>query len=985
MTINNEIARAVRYSIIMGAVTAAGTATSALGADAANVGNLEEVVITGSRIAQPNLTNTSPIATITSEDIKATGLTRIEDLVTQLPQAFAAQNATVSNGSNGTATVDLRGLGSQRTLVLIDGRRMPYGSASSSAADLNSIPTEMVERVEVLTGGASAVYGSDAVSGVVNFIMKKDFEGLQIDAQLGSYQHNNNYSGPGTVKLRDTIAGLAASNPSQFKLPDSSVWDGRSQQINLMVGVNSPDGKGNLTAYAGVRTNNAILQADRDYSACTLSTTPPTSKFRCGGSNTSYPGYFYAFDSAGNPAYYTIDSTTGSTFRAFNPATDRYNFGPLNYYQRPDTTYNLGVMGHYDLNAHANVYTQLMFTDYESVAQIAPSGDFFNSSQINCDNPMLSPSQVTDVGCTPADVAAGNFRTLYVARRNVEGGGRQDSFHNNTFRGLVGLRGDVGMGWTYDVSMQFSRVSANRSTLNYFVKDRIARALDVVDVNGVPTCQSVVDGTDPACVPWNIFTLNRVTPAALNYLQGTGLQLGVIDQRVFQGNVSGDLGAIGLKSPWAGSPIAVSLGFEVRSDSLTNTVDALQTAGLLAGSGGPTIGISGQTRASDYYTEVRVPIAENTAFAHDLSFDTAYRYSDYGSNLTTSTYKFGLEWAPIADVRIRGSFQRAVRAPNIVELFTAQGFNLFDMAGDPCGSNAPNPNATAAKCIATGVPAANVGSHSLDSPAGQYNFNQGGNPNLQAEKSDTKSFGIVLQPRFAPGLSFTADYFNIKIDGTVSTYGSENTLNACYNNNDAAACARIHRDASGSLWRSTGFVSDLNINIGSLKTSGIDFTLDYSSLSLGRMGKLSFAFTGTQQKDNITDPGPGLAAYDCKGFFSSSCGTPYPGWRHHARIGWKTPVKGLDASLTWRYISSVEQFNNTINRIDKTLAAQSYFDLAGSWAVAEKATVRMGINNILDRDPPLNATTGTTGNGNTYPQAYDAFGRYLYASVTWKY
>ena len=255
MSTSNSIRHAVRYALLTSA------AAAAAGPAFAQEQNIQEVVVTGSRIASPNLETTSPVTQVTADDIAVQGVTRVEDLVNQLPQAFAAQNANVANGATGTATVNLRGLGAPRTLVLVDGRRMPYGgiSSTSAAADLNQIPAAMVERVEVLTGGASAVYGSDAIGGVVNFIMKKDFEGVQFDAMVGMYQHNNDYGGPGATKLRDVIAGRGETNPAQFQLPDDNVSDGESREFNVTMGVSTEDGRGNITAYAGVRDNKKVL------------------------------------------------------------------------------------------------------------------------------------------------------------------------------------------------------------------------------------------------------------------------------------------------------------------------------------------------------------------------------------------------------------------------------------------------------------------------------------------------------------------------------------------------------------------------------------------------------------------------------------------------------------------------------------------------------------------------------------------------------
>jgi outer membrane receptor protein involved in Fe transport len=277
---------------------------------------------------------------------------------------------------------------------------------------------------------------------------------------------------------------------------------------------------------------------------------------------------------------------------------------------------------------------------------------------------------------------------LYIARRNVEGGGRQSAFENNSFRSLVGVRGVITDTWDYDASVQYSKVKASQLTLNYFKKDAIGKSLIVVNdpTSGAPVCASVLDGTDPNCVPYNVFQIGGVTQEALGYVQAPGVQTGSIDQYVYQGIITGDLANIGLKSPMASEGIQVAFGAEYRKDKLTNTTDNLLATDGLSGSGGATIGISGETAVTDLFTEIRVPIAEGLAFADSLSVDAAYRYSDYDT-LTTDTYKVGMDWAPIQDVKFRGSYQKAVRAANVVELFTAQGFNLFDLDGDPCGQD----------------------------------------------------------------------------------------------------------------------------------------------------------------------------------------------------------------------------------------------------------------------------------------------------------
>ena len=953
---------------------------------------LGDVIVTGSRIPQANLVTTSPVTQVTGEDIDSTGVTRIEDLVSQLPQAFAAQNSTVSNGASGTATVSLRNLGSSRTLVLIDGRRMGYGSPLDDAADLNQIPEQLVERVEVLTGGASAVYGSDAVAGVVNFIMRKDFEGLQIDAQYGFYQHNNDYDGVGNV--RREVARRGQTNPAQFQLPPDNVSDGESRSINVTMGVSSPDGRGNLMAYAGYRNNNPILQRDRDYSSCAIAAPNAGSgpdTFACGGSATSVPGLFTNFATF----FQTIG--TGRTFVPYNGNVNAYNYGPLNFYQRPDERYTLGAFGRYQVNDKAEVFAQLMFSDYQSRSQIAPTGAFFVTNSINCANPLMSAQQRSVVGCTAADIAADNSRTLYIGRRNVEGGGRQDDLNYISYRGVAGVRGELAPGWNYDIAAQHSRVSLSRVYRNEFSITRIARALDVVDVGGTPTCRSVVNGTDPACVPYDVFIQGGVTKAATDYLQVPLVYTGETTQQVVTAAMTGDTG---WSLPTAASTVKVAFGAEYRRDGLSSTPDSSFTSGDGAGQGGPTIGISGAVDVKEVFGEIQIPLADDQPWAYSASLDAAYRRSEYG-NFGTDTYKFGADWAPTQDIRFRTSFSRAVRAPNVIELFAAQGFGLFDIDFDPCDAvNRPaSQGPVPASCIGSAphqvTPGQSTGG-ALDSPAGQYNQITGGNPNLNPEEADTFTIGVVFQPSFFPRFNISVDYFDIKIDGAIQTIGAGNTLNLCYNSGDAAACSRISRNPSnGALWVGNGFVQNLNNNIGGFETSGIDINANYGvdleDWGMANSGSLQFSFVGTWLESLVTDSGTGTpdAIYDCTGFYGSVCGPTNPEWRHRFRTTWLTPWN-LDVSGTWRFYGEGEigvlgadgSLNNGGTRIDRYLDSVHYFDLAASWQVMETVTLRAGVNNVLDRDPPLSYGVGTTGNGNTYPQLYEARGRYFFFGVT---
>lgn len=980
---------------LLAAVAAAFTGAPA---QAQEVDDGEAIIVTGSRIPQANLITTSPITQVTAEDITTQGVTRLEDLTNQLPQVFAAQGSNYSNGASGTAQVNLRGLGATRTLVLLNGRRMPYGSPNSSPADVNQIPGQMVERVEVLTGGASAVYGSDAVAGVVNFIMRDDFEGLRLDAQYGWYQHNNDFDGDGF--LRQVIAARGATNPAQFQLPEENQDDGISKEVSAIFGASSVDGRGNITAYMTYRANDQVLQRDRDFSACALGA-PSTAAvagvpagathWTCGGSGTSFPGRFTDF-SAFN---FTIDQTTGN-FIPFNNNLHQYNFGPLNYYQRPDERYALGAFAHYEINDRAEAYAEMMFNDYQSTSQIAPSGDFFNTTTINCGNPLL-PANKSLIGCGPAQVAANTVVPFYVGRRNVEGGGRRDSLNYQSYRTVLGVRGPLTDTWDYDISGGYSRVTLARTYQNDFSVTRLTRALNVVDVAGTPTCQSVVDGTDPQCVPYNVFTPGGVTQAALNYVQIPLMQTGETIQQNVIATVTGDFG---FGSPAAESNFEAAFGVEYRRDELNTTTDASFQSGDGAGQGGPTLGLSGVSDVFEVFGEARLPLVEGAAFADLISVDMAYRYSEYGSGITTNTYKIGADWAPTEDIRFRGSFARAVRAANVIELFSAQGAGLFDMSDDPCDLNDPGTDGVgiAAICQAAvplpyQVTPAQAASGALDSPAGQYNGLFGGNPNLGPESADTTTIGLVFTPSFISNFTMSIDYFKIEVTDTVSTVGATNTINDCYLSGNLSACALIRRNpGSGQLWIGQGQVSDLNANIGGLTTSGIDINANYN-FEIGQLGNLGFQLIATKLDELITDPGAvtGVLPYDCVGFWGNACGTPNPEWRHRFRITWETPV-GLELNATWRHFGEVDKASAgfttnghlaVIGRLDSTFEAEDYLDLSGTYSLYENTRLRFGVNNVMDNDPPISDGVGAgAGNGNTFPQVYDSLGRWVFAGVT---
>ena len=979
-----RIRRAVRCALLTGAASVAGGVLTAQAADE----TIQEVVVTGSRISTPNMTSISPVTAIGADDIAATGKVRVEDILNQLPQAMAAQGSTISNGSTGTATVDLRGLNAKRTLVLINGRRLMPGNpdsapaANSGAADLNQIPRTLIERVEVLTGGASSVYGADAIGGVVNFIMNTRFEGVKVDATYSFYNHENDNPVAEVVRTRG------------YDLPDSSINTGYSRDFSFVMGSNFSDDRGNATFYATYREVEAIMQGEYDYSACTFNS---GDEFTCGGSGTTFPARLRSRnpDTGVLSPFYMVD--TGGALRPYNSAVDTYNFGPLNFYQRPDERYTAGAFVDLDVGESQNVYGEFMFMKDRSIAQIAPSGSFGQEFTVPCSNPLFSGAQqqafCTDYGLS-TDPAVGDTTNIVVFRRNIEGGGRQNDIGHESFRAVIGMRGDLSDAWSYDAYGQYGESQLNSVQTADFSISRLGRALNVVrDEAGNIVCQSVIDGSDPACVPYNLWTPGGVTQDQIDYLQIPLVQQGVTTETVVNASVTGDLGAYGLQSPAAQTGLLVNVGAEWRREESELLPDAALQAGDGAGQGGATLPIVGGYEARDLFAEARMALIEDRPFAQSLSAEAGYRYSDYDLGFSTDTYKLGLEWSPIVDVRARASYQRAVRVPNVSELYGIQAVGL-DGTIDLCAGDAPG--LSFEECARTGVTAEQYGNID-ENPAAQYNGFVGGNPDLQPEKADTLSFGLAFQPSAIPGLRLQIDYFDIQIEDAIQAPNADFSLLLCALNGDPATCSRIQRDQDGSLWQSpNGFIVDTFENIGEISTSGIDVDMSYG-FDIGNAGRMSLDFVGTWVNSLEVVPQTGVS-YDCAGLYGGICGVPAPEWRHKMDATWRTPWAGLDLTLSWRYFDAVSrdaedsnEFLSFLGQVtgvlptDSELGSRTYFDLTGSVTLADRYTLRVGVNNLFDKDPPLNGSdTCPTGpcNGNTWPQMYDALGRQIFGLVT---
>ena len=1018
----------VRHAVRLAITGAAAAASTAAFAQTAAVTTppskeLEEVIVTGTRIQQsPNSVSIAPVTSITADDIQKSGLVRTEDLLNNLPQVVAEQGSGQSISSDGTASVSLRGLGSFRTLVLINGRRMQPGGGTinASSPDINQIPAAMVERVDVLTGGASSTYGADAVAGVVNFIMNTHFEGVRLD-----FDYGQNMYGQNSDFAQSALRAKGLPVPGSFT-------GGQNRDWSFMAGSNFADGKGNATVYATYLNTSPVVGNQLDYAGCTLNSAgaapapgQPWAPVKCGGSSSSAGGRFLDFGATAPGFSSSIDATvdpkTGQ-FRQYTSA-DSFNYGGLSYAQREAQRYTAGAFANYDVNENINVYSETMYARNTSTAQYGPSGLFaFGTPSISCSNPLFNAAELAAF-CTPANIAAnqaafggattGDRITLYAARRSVESGPRLDNYSSDSIRQVIGMKGGWGDAWTYDVYGQYGISSLHDNQGGYLGLQQINNALDAIPnpqkagqpagvgvVPGVPVggavCAITVAGYDPACVPWNIWNAGAVTPAQLAYLTVQSTYDVTATEYIVDGSVTGDLGKYGLKFPTAASGIDVNLGTEYRQESYKFDPDYIFSHGFASGGNGAATAIDGTFHVNEYYMETRIPIVDNLPGIYHLGFEGGYRYSKYTSGFNTSTFKLGLEWAPIQDLKLRGSFNRAVRAPSIGDLFSPATVGAGGTA-DLCWGAVPV--FTLAQCINTGVTPAQYGKI-LANPAAQINTTTGGNVNLKPEKADTYTIGFVLQPVALQGFTMSVDYYDIKINQTIANLTSNTVLTNCANTGDPALCGLIHRGpGTGSLWfNNNDFVNTNSVNIGTIITKGYDLSARYA-MNVGGAGKLAFTLSGTHVTDWSTQPLPTGGSFDCTGLYGATCGAPTPKWRHTFETDWQTPWAGLTLAARWRYIGAVDVDASSSNPQLKGdfqpgfghIGGYDYLDLSGSIGWGSHLTFRAGVNNITDKAPPivingnLSNCPNSTCNDNTWVGTYDTLGRYLFVHVSAKF
>jgi iron complex outermembrane recepter protein len=989
----------------------------------------DEIVVTGSLISNPNLVQSSPVNVTTADTIALRQNNLAEEVLRDIPGVVPNIGSAVNNGNNGASYVDLRGLGSFRNIVLLDGNRIaPSGLVGR--VDLNNIPLALVERVDALTGGAATTYGADAVSGVVNFITKKDFSGVELS--LGN------------------------------KITEQG--DGNYFRSDLTIGANFDDGRGNATLSIGYQNSDPVYQGARSFSNFNVS----SSSGAPGGSGTSVPSRF----SGTRPLVGGVPSTDPAVpnggVRQVNAAGQAvgtfatFNFNPFNIFQTPFNRFNVFGTARYEASDNIEVYTRALFSKNTVDTIIAPSGSFGGTVAIPLSNPYLPTTlrnqfcafnvgapgtyvpRFTPAECTAAAAATSatdpNFRsvTVTLARRAVEVGPRISNYQTTVFDLRAGIRGDITDNLSFDLSGSYGESENIQTLQNYTLQSRIRAATFATNTTsclpsgpGRPVDAASV-GAGTGCVPINLFgPANSIAPNQVPYITAGATTTVRTSLAQVRGVVNGDFG---FTVPSASEPVNFAVGGEYRkygADQLSDTLS--QTPGELGGAGGAAPEIHGGYDVYEAFGELNIPLVSDKPFFDNLSAEGGIRYSSYrvdapsSPSYKTTTYKGGLTWAPSKDIKFRGGYAHAVRAPNISELFTPVTVGLTNLAVDPCAGAAPVANATLrAVCIAQGAPPGTIGS--ITNPtAAQANLSTGGNLNIKPETSNSYSFGTVLTPGFLPGFSLTVDYYNIKVKKAITTPTPGDLINACFGAPSVTnpACLSIGRNPitgglDGDPAVTPGLLANLS-NLGSLETDGIDVALNYKR-DLG-FADLTFSTVGNytlNSKFNSNTLVPGSLNRECTGYYSINCLSIQPKfqWTTRATLGFDD----IDVSLQWRHIDAVKQepldtclvnlpgtnapdpacsgaaFSGTLptglgslsgrNVNFGKISSYDYFDTTVRFSIGDHVELVATVNNLLNKKPPVvGSTIGSTlyNSGNTYPSTYDALGRSYSISAKLKF
>ncbi len=967
-------------TIIAGSLAAAPALAQGAPADAAT--DDSTIVVTGSLITNPNLTRSSPVNVTTSEEIELKQVTVAEQILREIPGITPNIGSAVNNGANGANEVDLRGLGSNRNIALLDGRRL-VPSGLEGVFDLNNVPVALLDRVDVLTGGATTTYGADAITGVVNFITKSDFAGVEVQ-----------------VSQAITEQG-----------------DGNIFRADLTIGANFDDGRGNAVLSVGYQEADPVFQGDREISNSNYDSFSGA----LGGSGTGVPSIFTRFDPALPTARRQINTTTGLP----GPVT-LFNFNPFNIFQTPFERFNIYGAARYEINDAVEVYSRAMFSKNTISTVIAPSGIFSSDVVIPLSNPYLTTptrnSFCAANGITPAECAAAataapgsaDYRTITsnVRRRTTELGPRTAEYVTQIFDVRVGVRGAITDTLNYDIGASYGE-SDRPQTLGGYLS--ITRLRQAVLAQNTTTCNNTSSG----CVPVNLFgPQGSITPAQAAFLAVPSTTTIRSQLAQASASVSGELANIS-----GGDAVSFAVGTEFRRYGSQQFSDLLaQTPGELGGAGGAAPNITGGYNVYEALGELVVPLIQDKPFFKSLTLEGGARYSKYSVDAAGSpsydafTWKAGGSWEPFDSLKIRGNYSRAVRAPNIEELFSPNSVGLTNLSFDPCAGAAPTTNANLrAVCLAQGAPVATIGFIAQPS-AGQANATTQGSTALQPEKADTWTIGAVFQP--FSGFSVSIDYYNVIVNDAITAARPGDAIQACFNNISAAsatnpACTQIRRSPStGALDgdpANTGGLFLPTTNSGRLFTNGIDLSVNFRQ-DIG-FAKLGLAFNGNYTFQNRFRSVPLGTDRDCVGFYSVNCSftgslIPKFQWTQRTTLGFS----GVDVSLLWRHIDSFVQEPDDINGVfgngpafSGTLAggdlgsrsvnfgkikAFDYFDLSTRISITDNVVVTLTGTNIFNRKPPVvGSTIGSTSynSGNTYPSTYDSLGRRISASVKLKF
>lgn len=984
------------------------------------------IIVTGSRIARPNLDASNPVTSITVEQLTDTGDVNIGDNLNDLPSlrsTFSQGNSTRFIGTAGLNLLDLRGLGTSRTLVLVNGRRHVTSSVGDYLVDVNTIPVDLLERVDIVTGGTSAVYGSDAIAGVVNFILRRDYDGIVGRAQAGisdegdratqsvSLTAGKNFAdGRGNVTLSGSYTN---SEPLYFSQRDSltGAFSGR-RQFNLAEPVAGEPAAGdgifdNLFFNGNVR-NGTISDGGLITAGCLATQIADPRRCLPGSTAAARFGQRYVFQPDGslvlNDALldFRLPTLGGSSNTLGGKGSTLRNTGQL-FPQNERYTANL--LAHFELSDAFVPFVEAKYVRVNSFQEGQPSffqgslKNFFanNAAQFNsinelrCNNPFLTAQALgtlQSIGqCTTP--ATGTFT---ISRFNVDFGGRRQDVKRETYRVVGGIEGRFNDDWRYEVSANYGRfderVDFQNNLLLFDLNGRKTGFLNAVDAvrNGqgqiVCAVNNDADPTndDPACIPINVFGQQNFTQAQLDYIQTTGFSNGRAEQLDFLAFVSGDMSQL-FELP--GGPISFSVGAEYRTEKARQAYDPLTASGGTFLNAIQPFSPPKQT-VKEAFGEIRIPILSDLPFANELTLEAAGRVSDYNTaSGTVYAYNVGGIYSPFDGLRIRGNYSKSVRVPTQGDLFSPQSQN-FAFIADPCDvlfiNNGPN---RAANCAAFGVPAGFVNQPARDRSTG---FASGGNPTLTEETGKSFTAGAVLEPAILPGFSITADYYNIKVTNLIATLGAQTIINQCFDSTTGINnpfCATVNRDANG-FFVDPAVISG-GVNFARQDAQGVDVEMVYNhKFDNGQSVRASFISTYVIERTNFVnpiDPGFGQRQLSSLGDpkFSANAGITYD--FGDFQLGYSTRYIGDT------FIGGFETYNSFQGRPptnadltqEQTYGDLFYHNIRGQVDVTSDFNVFAGIDNFTDKKPPF----GLLGTGGGDP--YDTVGRYFFFGVRSKF